>query len=164
MLLATTQLPFFSPSERVLFLSVFFPASAIFQNYFNCMLENMADHIAAEQCFPLDFEDTGVYRFISKRFWRKSKLCRVLVCRSSVLSIVLTGELGSLARLLSAVSTKADIVVSTGCPLDLLSSVDYSDYINREVQSCFRFERLDLSKLKHKPNYRELGRKTSFLC
>ena len=62
-----------------------------------------------------------------------------------------------LARLLSVVSTKTDIVVCSGCPVDLLRTIDQSHYFTRGVQSCFRFEQVDLLRLMHKLNYSVFG-------
>ena len=94
---------------------------------------------------------------MSVRFWKGEDLCRVLVCRNGLPSSELTGELGSLARLLSVVSTKTDIVACSECSFDLLRTIDQSPYFTRSVQSCFRFEQVDLSRLMHKLNYSVFG-------
>ena len=90
---------------------------------------------------------------MSVRFWKGEDLCRVLVCRNGLPSSELTGELGSLARLLSVVSTKTDIVACSGCPVDLLRTIDQSPFFTGGVQSCFRFEQVDVPRLMHKLNY-----------
>ena len=113
--------------------------------------------MASEQCFGLEFEDSGSSRFMSLRFWKGNELCRVTVCRSGLPSSDLTGELGSLARLLSVVSTKADIVACSGCPAGLLQAIDGMPTTIRAVQSCFRFTQLDLPHLMHKISYSVFG-------
>ena len=113
--------------------------------------------MASEQCFGLEFEDSGSSRFMSLRFWKGHELCRVTVCRSGLPSSDLTGELGSLARLLSVVSTKADIVACSGCPAGLLQAIDGMPTTARAVQSCFRFSQLDLPHLMHKISYSVFG-------
>ena len=77
--------------------------------------------------------------------------------RSGLPTTNLTGELGSLARLLSAISTKADIVACSGCPSELIRTIDEVPTSVRAVQICFRFSQLNLSKLMHKSSYSVFG-------
>ena len=65
----------------------------------------------------------------------------------------MTGELGSLARFLSAVSTRPDMVACWGCPVEFAKTIDQSEYFTQGVQSCFRFEHLSLARLMHKTSY-----------
>ena len=95
---------------------------------------------------------------MSLRFWKGSTFCRVFICRSGLPATVLTGVLGSLSRLLSVVSTRADVVASSGCPLDLIRTIDNHASFPRGVYSCFRLEQLDLQALMHKPSYSVFGR------
>ena len=120
-------------------------------------MSDIAEHVATEQCFGLEFEDKGASRIMSLRFWKISELCRVLVCRSGMPSTELTGELGSYARLLSVPSTKADKVACSGCPVDFVRTIDEMPSFTRSVQSCFRFEQLDLPRLMHKTSYSVFG-------
>ena len=98
-----------------------------------------------------------IYVLTSLRFWKGRKLCRVTVCRSGLPSSELAGELGSLARLLSVVSTKVDIVACSGCPAHLLRTIDEMPTTTRAVQSCFRFSQLNLPHLMHKIRYSVFG-------
>ena len=95
---------------------------------------------------------------MSVKFWKESELCRVFVCRSSLTATDLTGELGSMSRLLSTVSTKPSIVACSGCHPDLARTIDESEFYIQEVQSCFRFEHLSLSRLMHKTSYSVFGK------
>ena len=95
---------------------------------------------------------------MSVKFWKGDSLCRVFICRSGLLSTDLNRELGSLSRILSVVSTKADIVACSECPVELIQTIDHSDYFSRAVQSCFRFEHLRLQTMMHKPTYSLFGR------
>ena len=97
------------------------------------------------------------------RYWEGQNLHRVLICRSQLPATDLTGELGLLSRLLSAVSTKADIVACSGSSVDLIRTVDYSPLPSRTVQSCFLFDQLDLPKMMHKTSYSVFGHRL-FLC
>ena len=117
----------------------------------------VADQISILQCFALEFEDQGPNRFMSVRFWKGQYLCRVVACRSGLPTTDPTGEIGSVARLLSAISTKADVVACSGCPSILIRTIDEIPTSVRPVQSCFRFNQLDLSKLMHKKNYSVFG-------
>ena len=99
----------------------------------------------------------GSHRFMSVRFWKENTLCRVFICRSGLPSPNLNGELGSLARLLSSISPKVDIVASSGCPADFIRVVDQSDYFSKGVQSCFRFSQFSLETLMHKSSRSSFG-------
>ena len=138
-------------------LQVFVCFQVIFQHIFTCAMTDIADHVTTEQCLGIEFEDQGLNRFMAVRFWKGQSLCRVVICRNGLPASEMTGELGSLARLLSVVSTKADIVACSGVPVELLQTLDQSPFFTRGVQSCFRIEQLDLSKLMHKSNYSVLG-------
>ena len=94
---------------------------------------------------------------MSLRFWKGREFYRVTVCRSGLPSSELTGELGYLAKLFSVVSTKADIVACSGCPADLLRTIDVMPTTTRAVQSCFRFSQLNLPHLMHKISYSVFG-------
>ena len=91
------------------------------------------------------------------KFWRGYELCRVFICRSSLPATDVTGELGSLARFLSAVSTQPDVVACSRCHVDFAKTKDQSDYFSQGVQCCFRFEQLSLPTLMHKSKYSVFG-------
>ena len=96
------------------------------------------------------------------RFWKGTKLCRVFICRNALPTNGLTGELGSLSRLLSVVSTGPDMVTCSGCAIDFIRAIDQHPSFPRGVQSCFRFEQLDLQSLMHKSSYSVFGRNDMF--
>ena len=120
-------------------------------------MDDIAQVVASEQCFSVEFEDFGIYRRMSVRFWKGDKLCRVFICRSKLPSSQLTGELGSLSRFLSVVSTRADVVACSGCSVDFVRTLDHCSYFPRGVQSCSRFEHLLLFSLMHKGSYSVFG-------
>ena len=120
-------------------------------------MADIAEHLAAEQCFAIEFEDLGTNQFMTLRFWKGQILCRVLICRNWLPTTELTGELWSLARLLSVVSTKADMVACSGIPVELLQTIHQSPFFARGVHNCFRFERLGLAKLMQKSRYSVFG-------
>ena len=92
------------------------------------------------------------------KFWKESDLCRVYNCRSSLPLTDVTGKRGSLARFLSAVSTRPDMVACSGCPVDFANTIDQSEYFSQGVQSCFRFEQLSLARLMYKTSYSVFGK------
>ena len=102
--------------------------------------------------------DSISIRLMSVGFWKGDCLCRVFICRSGLPSSDLTGELGLLSRLLSVVSTRADIVACSGCTVELVKTIDHSDLFSRAAQSCFRFEHLRLETMMRKPTYSVFGR------
>ena len=108
------------------------------------MMEDIANQVVASQHYGIEFERRGTNRLMSICFLKGAKFCRVYVCRSGLSGTGLTEELGSLSRLLSVVSTVPDIVAISGSPVDLIRTVDKHPSYPRGVQSCFRFESLDL--------------------
>ena len=130
----------------------------IFQHYFNGAMEDIAEQVTNEQCFSVEFEKRKTFRFMSVRIWKGSDLCRVFVCRSALPTTNLTGELGCLARLLSVTSTRVDIVACSGDPTGLIQTLNQSSFFNRGIQTCFRFDSLDLPTLMHKLSYSVFGK------
>ena len=133
------------------------PFQAIFQHIFNNVMGDVAEQIMAQQCFGIEFENKGVYRYMSARFWKVTELCRIYICRSSLSSTDLAGEMGSLSRVLSVASTHCEIQACSGCPADLIRVIDCSEFFTCGVQSCFRFENLSLQFLMHKSSYSVFG-------
>ena len=121
-------------------------------------MEDIAEQVNSAQHFSIEFEDNGTDRLMFLRYWRETKLCRVFICRSALPAADLTGELGSLSRLLSVVSTDPDIVACSGCSVDYIRAIDQHPSYSRGIQSCFRFETLDLRLLMHKYTYSVFGR------
>ena len=121
-------------------------------------MEDIAEQVTSAQHFSIEFEDSGTDRLMFLRYWRETKLCRVFICRSALPAADITGELGSLSRLLSVVSTDPDIVACSGCSVDYIRTIDQHHSYPRGIQSCFRFESLDLQLLMHKFTYSVFGR------
>ena len=134
------------------------PFQAIFQHIFNCIMEDIPEHVTSAQHFSIEFEDCRTNRLMSLRFWRGTKLCRVFIGRSALPATDLTGEVGSLSRLLSVVSTDPDMVACSGCSVDYIRTIDQHPFYSRGVQSCFRFQMLDLWLLMHKFTCSVFGR------
>ena len=100
----------------------------------------------------------GTNQYMSVKFGKHLELCRVYICRSSLPATDVTGELRSLARFLSAVSTRPDMVACSGCPVEFAKTIDQSEYFSQGVQSCFQFEQLSLARLMHKTSYSVFGK------
>ena len=120
-------------------------------------MEDNAEQVTSAQHFSIEFEDSGTDRLMFLRYWRETKLCWVFICRSALPAADLTGELGSLSRLISVVSTDPDIVACSGCSVDYIRTIDQHHSYSRRIQSCFRFESLDLQLLMHKFTYSVFG-------
>ena len=125
----------------------------MFQQFFVCALNDIAEQVSSQQCFSVEFETVGTNKYISVKFWKNLELCRVYVCRSSLPATDATCKLGSLARILSAVSTRPDMVACSGCLVEFAKTIDQSEYFAQGVQSCFRFEQLSLARLMNKTSY-----------
>ena len=104
----------------------------------------------AQQCFGIEFENDGVYHYLSALFWKGTELCRIYIYRSSLPSSDLAGEMRSLSRLRSVASTHWEIVACSGCPADLIRVIDCSEFFTRGVQRHLRY-------LMHKSSYSVFG-------
>ena len=131
---------------------------AIFHHYFVCGIAEIGESITSSLQHSVEFEDKRLNRFMYVRFWKDSTLCKVLICRSGVLIRGLNGELGSLARLMSAISTQADLVSCSGVPLDFIKILDKFEFQNRGIQFPFKFNRVPLRDMMHKESYRVFER------
>ena len=121
-------------SLHILCSFVFF-FQTIFQYIFNRLMRDLAEQIATSQCFRIEFENVGLNRLMSVKFWKGDSLCRVFVCRSGLPSTDLTAELSSLSRLFSVVSTRADIVACSGFPVELIKTTMISSHAQCRVVS-----------------------------
>ena len=130
----------------------------MFHHYFVSGMSEIGERITSELQYAIEFEDKGINRFMYARFWKDNSLCKVLICRSGVLIRGLNGELGSLARLMSAISTQADIVSCSGVPLDFILILNNFEFQNRGIQFPFKFNRIPLRELMHKESFSVFGR------
>ena len=118
----------------------------------------MSKHIIEHGQYSLEFEKRGLYVHLFVRFWHFECLCRVYVCRSGIANKNLEGELGSFSRLLSAISTEADVVAYSGCSQIFGETLDKSPFFKHGVQYPFRFDEFNLEKMMHKKSYSVFGR------
>ena len=89
-------------------------------------MEDIAEQVAVQQRFAIEFVNVEAYRFLTVRFWKDKDLCRISVCRSGLPFVNIADELGFLARLLSVTSTQVDIVERSGFPVSLIQSINQS--------------------------------------
>ena len=129
----------------------------MFQYIFNCPKADLAEEVSFTQHFSVEFETWDTNRLRSIRFWKGYFLCKTYICRTGIPSTGLSGELISLSRLLSVVSTKTDVVAFSGVPLDFVRTVDQRDTFPRGIQWCYIFESLSLQGLMHKSSYSVFG-------
>ena len=99
-------------------------------------MEDVAEQIATEQCFDVEFKNVMAFNTCLS-VSGKTDLYRVFVCRSGLPTTDLTGELGSLARLLSVTSTNADIVACSGFPVALIQTINESVFFSEEYRAVF---------------------------
>ena len=85
------------------------------------------------------------------RFWKNDSLVRVLLCRFSCIGEYPKGHVGSLARILSAFSTRPSLVGCSGCPLDLLELLMKSKLFEKGIVRPFRFESVKFTTLLPNP-------------
>ena len=130
----------------------------MFHHFFVCGIEDIAQSIIESGQYSLEFERKGHYLHMYVRFWKEEFLCKVYVCRSGLLVKDIEGELGSLSRFMSAVSSEPDIVACSGVPLSFIETIDKSPMFKRSLQYPYRFDGFNLEKLMHKRSYSVFGR------
>ena len=114
-------------------------------------MSEFSEHVTTEQCYAIEFRGRGSQPIHVHTLLEKFRALSSPICRSGLPSTELTGEPGSLSRLLSVVSIRADIVACSG------RSIDKMPCYTRSVESCFRFNQLDLPCLLHKSSYSVFG-------
>ena len=130
----------------------------MFHHYFVCGLAEIGERVTSDLQYAIEFEDKGLNRFMYARFWKDDVLCKVLICRSGVLVRGLNGELGSLARLMSAISTQADVVSCSGVPSDFIKILNKFEFQNKGIQFPFKLSRTPLREMMHKESFSVFGR------
>ena len=81
------------------------------------------------------------------RFWSGDVIQRVELCRHPLASAYPGNFLGAVARLLSFVSAKPNLVSISGCPSAILQTFDQCGLFKHTVQFPFRFEVMSLPRL-----------------
>ena len=92
------------------------------------------------------------------RFWKEDVLVKAFLYRFGVLAPGVRSELGGIARLLSVVSNKPQMVACSGCPPDVIEVLDKCGVFTKTVQPAFRFDTVDLPTIMHKLSYSVFGR------
>ena len=113
-------------------------------------MDDVAEQVANEQRFFVEFEDKNTFKVMVVRVWKNNELCRDFICRSALPFTELAGELGSLASLLSITSIQTGIVACSGCPVNLIQTLNQSSFFIRGIKMCIRFHSLNFSTLVQK--------------
>ena len=108
--------------------------------------------------FSVEFEEQGQFCFLSVLFWKSDQLCKVKLCRFGLTVTFPTGYFGLLSRVLSAITTRPNLVGCSGCPAGVVRALDKSPHFNRGIQYPFRFSELKLARLMHRKQYSVFGR------
>ena len=87
---------------------------------------------------------------------------KVFLYLLGVLAPGVRSELEGIARLLSVVSSKPQMVACSGCPPDVIEGLDKYGVFTKTVEPAFRFDTVGLPTIMHKLSYSVLGALTSF--
>ena len=118
--------------------------------FLHLSLKDLGQQLLTNGQFALEFEKVGRFKHKFIRFWKDDSLVKALLCRYGLQSPPLAGEMGSLSRILSAVSTRPQLVGVSGCPSDFIQTVDDSGFFQHTLQSPFRFETVNLQSIINK--------------
>ena len=130
----------------------------IFHHLFECALSDLGNHVLSLGAFSVEFEEAGQFCFMSVLFWKEDTLCKVKLCRFGLTVTYPTGYMGLLSRLLSAITTRPNLLGCSGCPNDVFRAIDKSPHFDRGIQYPFRFTDIDLARLMHRQQYSVFGR------
>ena len=121
-------------------------------------LGDIGDQVLAMEAFSIEYEEQGQFIYVHIQFWKGEDLCKVKLCRFGQTVPFPTGHIGALSRVMSAITKRPNLVSCSGCPQDILRSLDKSSLFNRGIQQSFRFSELDLARLMHRDMYSVFGR------
>ena len=122
----------------------------IFHYFFTCLLKDLGQQLLDNGHFALETEEVGRFKHVYVRFWKNNTLVKAFLCRYGLRCPPLAGEMGSLSRIFSALSTKPQMVACSGCPSDFIQTVNESGIFTRTLQSPFRFESVSLQSIMHR--------------
>ena len=120
-------------------------------------MKDLAHHIGLKGYYALEFEQEGLFHYLSVRFWKEQSLVRVRLCRFGFGNEFPKGHLGAISRVMSAFSQKPDIVSCSGCCYSVLQTLDESPLTARLIQYPFRFDVFEIRSLLHKPTMSVFG-------
>ena len=124
---------------------------------FVCLVKDLCQQVLSCGYYSLEFETRGRFKYGYVRFWKGSALVKAFVCRFGTQSPPLVGEMCVASRIISAVSTKPQIVGCSGAPTDFIRVLDAYDGLKRTVQSPFRFDSVSLPALMHRQGFGLFG-------
>ena len=121
----------------------------MFHHIFICGLSDISDQVTSLGAFSLEFEQQGSFIYMSVRFWKKDTICKVTVSRFGRTVPFPNGYFAVVSRFLSAVTTRSNLVCSSGSPADVFQSLDLCKTFSRGIQCPFRLDDVDLTRLMH---------------
>ena len=124
---------------------------------FVCLVKDFCQHVLSSGCFSFEFETHGRFKHGYVRFWKDNTLVKAFVCRYGAQSPSLVGEMCVVSRVLSALSTKPQVVGCSGVSPDFIQVLDEYDGLQRTVQSPFRFDSVSLPSLMHRQGFGVFG-------
>ena len=124
---------------------------------FVCLVKDLCQQVLSSGCYSLEFETRGRFKYGFIRFWKDTVLVKAFICRFGVQSPPLVGEMCVASRVISAVSTKPQIVGCSGVPTDFVRVLDAYEGLKRTVQSPFRFDAISLPALMHRQGFGLFG-------
>ena len=129
---------------------MFFSANTVLHHFFVCSLKDLGPQLFATGQFALEFEEVGLFKYVFIRFWKEDSIVKAFVFRYGLQSPPLADEMGALSRVLSAVSTRPQLVAVSRCADDFVQTVDNSGVFQHTLQSPFRLESVNLQSIMHK--------------
>ena len=130
----------------------------MFHHAFISGVSDIGDSINKLGAYSIEFEERGQFCFMSVRFWKEDTLCRVTINRFARTVPHPTGFVGTLSRLMSAISPQPGLVSVSGCPTEVFHAFDEDSYFKKGILCSFRFDELDLPRVMHRQNFSVFGR------
>ena len=144
-----------SDCNHVLIFSGFF---SIFHHSFLGWIEHIGQHVNTTGLYSLEFEYKGSYSVMSIRYWKNSSLVKCQMCLYPSSTDLTTGQLQSIAKVLSAFSAAPQFVCLSGCSLATSRTLETSKLLKKGIEYPFRFNALSLPTLIHSQEGSVFGR------
>ena len=105
--------------------------------------------VSATGFYSFVFDNRGIFGLVYVRCWMSTSLVRVYLCRYRLTSEPTAGILNSISGILSAFSSKPNMVSVSGCTVEVVHILDRRALFQQGIQYPFQFSMMSFPMLKH---------------
>ena len=99
-----------------------------------------------------------MFGLVYVRYWKSSSLVRVYLCRHKLMLEPTAGIFNSISQVLSVLSSKPKLVSVSGCPVEIVQTLDRCTLYDQGIQYPFRFSLMSLPQMMHQTGGNVFGK------